>query len=197
MALAGTIGGVMTAAAAAITIVGALPGAAVDRPAAAATRPVGGEMVPGGRLRTSEVEPGRYELILSGRQLKGSRAGVEQYLLYRAALLGRQKGATSLSLLYLPGEEGPTSHPAQAGASAASGYGHWQPHWTYYVTGLGWQPWHPEWGQAFWADGIDMARVEKYEVHAIVELSDDATPEADQPAFNVNEVIEALGPLFP
>jgi hypothetical protein len=188
--------GVLTAAAAAVAIVGAVPGAAVARPGPAATRPAGGEMVPGGRLRTSEVEPGRYELIFSGRQLKASRAGIEEYLLYRAALLGRKKGATSFSLLYLPGEEGPTSHPAPASASTGSGYGHWQPHWTYYVTGLGWQPWHPEWGQAFWTDGIDMARVEKYEVHAIVELSDDPTPETDQPAFKVNEVIEALGPLF-
>jgi hypothetical protein len=184
--------GVMTAAAAAVAIVGAVPGAAVARPGPAATRPAGGEMVPGGRLRTSEVEPGRYELIFSGRQLKASRAGIEEYLLYRAALLGRKKGATSFSLLYLPGEEGPASHPAPASTSTGSGYGHWQPHWTYYVTGLGWQPWHPEWGAAFWADRIDMTRVEKYEVHAIVELGDGDDLEEGQPRFMVGQVIRDL-----
>jgi hypothetical protein len=191
----GGLRGVMTAAVA-ITIVGAVPGAAVDRSVAAATRSAGSETVPDGRLRTSEVEPGRYELIFSGRQFKASRAGIEQYLLYRAALLGRQKGARSLSLLYLPGEEGPASHPAPSSASTSSGYGHWQPHWTYYVTGLGWQPWHPEWGQAFWADGIAMARVEKYEVHAIVELGGGDDLEEGQPRFMVSQVIRDLEPRF-
>lgn len=188
-------GSIMTAAAAAFAMMGVAPGEEGARPALVAAQGTGAQLAPNGKLRTAEVEPGRYELIYSGKRLH-SRAEVEHYLLYRAALLARQKGATSFDLLYLPGEEGPTSHPAPPGPSSGPNYGHWQPHWTYYVTGLGWQPWHPEWGAAFWADGIDMARVEKYEVHAIVRLSDDEIPDKGQLAFRVNEVIEDLGPLY-
>ena len=106
------------------------------------------------------------------------------------------KGATSFDLLYLPGEQGPTSHPAGPRTSSGPDYGHWQPHLTYYVTGLGWQPWHPEWGAAFWTDGIDMARVEKYEAHAIVDLGNDEDLEEDRPRFRVNQVIRDLEPRF-
>jgi hypothetical protein len=196
MAYRSRVVGVMTAAAAAAAMMGAVPGEAVAGPAPEAARPAGTDVAANGRLRTSEVEPGRYELIYSGRRLKAPRAGIEQYLLYRAGLLARQKGAVSFSLLHLPGEEGPESHPASPGPSSGPGYGHWQPHWTYYVTGLGWQPWHPEWGAAFWADNIDLARVEKYEVHAIVALGGEEDLDEDQPEFRVDEVIRDLEPRY-
>ncbi|MDV3258135.1 MAG: hypothetical protein LOX97_10230 [Sphingomonas sp.] len=160
-----------------------------------ATATAGARLAETGRLSTSEVEPGRYELLYSGKRLVG-RSEVEHFLLYRAALLAREKGATSFSLLYLPGEEGPGRHPAPTASSSGPDFGHWQPHWSYYVTGLGWQPWHPEWGAAFWADTIEMARVEKYEVHAIIRLGDGDRPEKDQPEFGVNEVVETLGPRY-
>ena len=176
----------MAAAAAAIAIMGAAP---VAPPA------TGAQLAANGQLRTAEVEPGRYELIYSGKRLH-SRTDVEHYLLYRAALLARQKGANSFDLLYLPGEEGPTSHPAPPRLSSGPDYGHWQPHWSYYVTGLGWQPWHPEWRAAFWADGIDMARVEKYEAHAIIDLGNDEDLEEDRPTFRVSQVIRDLEPRF-
>lgn len=186
--------GVMTAAVV-IGILGIAPCAAGVQPASAVMKTADRQVARDGQLRTAEVEPGQYELIYSARRLR-SRTDVEHYLLYRSALLARQKGAISFSLLYLPGEEGPTRHPAPPGPSSGPGYGHWQPHWTYYVTGLGWQPWRPEWGAAFWADGIDAARVEKYEVHAIVKLSDGAELEEDQPDFRVSEVLRDLEPRF-
>lgn len=195
MVQSGRFCGAMAAVAAAFSIPGAAPGEARDRPAPVATKAVGAQVAGDGQLRTAEVEPGRYELIYLGRRLR-SRADVEHYLLYRAALLARAKGAISFSLLYLPGEEGPTRHPAPPSPSSGPDYGHWQPHWTYYVTGFGWQPWHPEWGAAFWADGIDAARVEKYEAHAIVRLSDGAELEEGQPDFSVSEVLRHLEPRF-
>ena len=185
----------MAAAAAAFAIVGAAPGEGGALTVPMAAQATGAQLAASGRLRTAEVEPGRYELIYSGKRL-GSRSEVELYFLYRAALLAREKGAASFSLLYLPGEEGPTRHPAPPGPSSGPDYGHWQPHWTYYVTGLGWQPWHPEWGAAFWTDGIDMARVEKFEVHAIVRLSDGENLEQGQPDFRVSQDIRDLEPRF-
>jgi hypothetical protein len=152
-----------------------------------------------GKFASAEIGPGRFELTYSGIRFY-SRDTVEHYLLYRAALLARRNGATSFLLLYLPGEAGRSVHPALPSrlsgpdSSRLSGpdYGHWQPHWNYYVTGMGWQPWHPEWGAVFWADEIDSARVQRYEAHAIIELIRDGRDPEDQPVFNAIEVIKRL-----
>lgn len=144
-----------------------------------------------GKFASAEIGPGRFELTYSGIRF-GSRDTVEHYLLYRAALLARRNGATSFLLLYLPGEAGPSVHPALPNRLSGPDFGHWQPHWNYYVTGMGWQPWHPEWGAAFWADEIDPARVQRYEAHAIIELIRDGRAPEDQPVFNASEVIKRL-----
>jgi hypothetical protein len=148
-----------------------------------------------GSFATSEVTPGRIELTFAGKRFE-SRDRVERYLLYRAALLAKQNGASWFGLLYLPGEAGPDSHPARSSRPSQHHYGHWQPHWNYYVSGLGWQPWHPEWGVAFWADSIDLSLVERYDAHAMIELGINRRPEEDKPIFDVDEVIRDLGPSF-
>ena len=146
-----------------------------------------------GSFASSEVAPGRLEVTFSGKRFE-SRDRVERYLLYRAALLAKQNGASWFGLLHLPGEAGPDSHPARSVEPNQHHYGHWQPHWNYYVSGLGWQPWYPEWGDAFWADSIDLSRVERYDAHAMIELGINRRPVADQPIFDVEEVIRDLGP---
>ena len=144
-----------------------------------------------GSFASSEVAPGRFEVTFSGTRFE-SRDRVERYLLYRAALLAKQNGASWFGLLYLPGEAGPDSHPARSSPTGQNHYGHWQPHWNYYVSGLGWNPWHPEWGAAFWADSIDLSRVERYDAHAIIELGINSRPSGDQPIFDVGEVMRDL-----
>ena len=144
-----------------------------------------------GRFASAEVGAGRFELTYSGQRF-GSRDTVEHYLLFRAAVLARKNRAKSFLLLYLPSEAGPSVHPARPSWASGPDFGHWQPHWNYYVTGIGWQPWHPEWGAAFWADEIDPARVQRYEAHAIIELIRDGRVPEDQPVFNASEVIKRL-----
>ena len=144
-----------------------------------------------GKFASAEIGPGRFELTFSGIRFN-SRNTVEHYLLYRAALLARHNGATSFRLLYLPGEAGPSVHPALRSRLSGPDYGHWQPHWNYYLTGMGWQPWHPEWGTTFWADEIGSARVQRYEAHAIIELIMEGRAPEDQPVFNAGEVIKRL-----
>ena len=144
-----------------------------------------------GSFASSEVAPGRFEVTFSGTRFE-SRNRVERYLLYRAALLAKQNGASWFGLLYLPGEAGPDSHPARSSPTGQHHYGHWQPHWNYYVSELGWNPWHPEWGAAFWADSIDLSRVERYDAHAIIELGINSRPSGDQPIFDVGEVMRDL-----
>jgi hypothetical protein len=148
-----------------------------------------------GSFASSEVAPGRFEVTFSGTRFE-SRDRVERYLLYRAALLAKQNGASWFGLLYLPGEAGPDSHPARSSPTGQHHYGHWQPHWNYYVSGLGWNPWHPEWGAAFWADSIDLSRVERYDAHAMIELGINSRPSGDQPIFDVGEVMRDLEPAF-
>lgn len=148
-----------------------------------------------GKFASAEVEAGRFELTYSGKRFD-SRDLVEQYLLYRAAVLAKKNGATSFLLLYLPGEGEPSVHPALPKRSSGPDYGHWQPHWNYYVSGLGWQPWRPEWGTAFWADSIDLVLVERYDAHAMIELGVGSLPQNDQPIFDVDEVIRSLEPAF-
>ena len=90
-----------------------------------------------GSFASSDVTPGRLEVTFSGQRFE-SRDRVERYLLYRAALLAKQNGASWFGLLYLPGEAGPDSHPARSSGPGQHHYGHWQPHWIYDVSGLGW-----------------------------------------------------------
>ena len=148
-----------------------------------------------GGFASSEVAPGRIEVTVSGKRLE-SRDRVELYLLYRAAILAKENGASWFGLLYFPGEAGSASHPARSSRSGQHHYGHWQPHWNYYVSGLGWQPWHPEWNVAFWADSIDLSRVGRYDAHAIIELGIGRRPAEDKPIFDVDEVIRDLEPTF-
>lgn len=149
----------------------------------------------GGSFASSMVTPGRFEVTFSGKRFE-SRDRVERYLLYRAALLAKQNGAGWFGLLYLPGEAGPDSHPARPSGPSQHHYGHWQPHWNYYVSGQGWQPWQPEWGVAFWADSIDLSLVERYDAHAMIELGINRRPLEEQPIFDVDEVIRDLEPTF-
>ena len=148
-----------------------------------------------GSFTSSEVSPGRLEVTFSGKRFE-SRDRVERYLLYRAALLAKQNGASWFGLLYLPGEAGPDSHPTRSSRPGQHDYGHWQPHWNYYVSGLGWQPWHPEWGAAFWAGSIDLSLVERFDAHAMIELGVGSRPQNDQPIFDVDEVVSDLEPVF-
>lgn len=136
------------------------------------------------------VEENTYEVTYSGPWL-GSRDAVEARLLYRAALLAKEHGSTWFRFLHMPGENGPLSHPSRSSPSFGTAYGHWQPHWSY-RTEAGWQPWHPEWGDRFWADRIAKANVEGVEVHAMVELRRGALAAEEQTDFEVAAVLRDL-----
>lgn len=133
---------------------------------------------------------GRYELTLTGRRFT-SRDAIERDLLRRAALVARGKGADWFVLLTMPGER-PDAHPARPNPSFGARYGHWQPHWAYRTAGAGWQPWHPEWGAPFWTRDVDPARVDGFEVHAMIELGRGRSPEGHDPAFDARKVLKDL-----
>ena len=135
------------------------------------------------------------EVTFSGHRF-GGRDEVEGHLLYRAALLTKQNGFSWFVLRHLPGEGGPEDHPPRPAPSFGAVYSHWQPHWTYYVKGVGWQPRRPEWGVRFWADEINLKEVERYEAHAMIKMEHESIPSDAGLNFDANRVIKDLGPRF-
>lgn len=161
----------------------ALAGAALLAGAApAASRP--GAAAPG--VRISELAPGRFELVYSGTQFT-SRDRIEQSLLLSAARLALAHGQQWFVLLPMPGE-----HPVRSTASFGSRYGHWQPHWTYYLPEHGWQPWHPEWEAPFWTRDVDPGEVKRFQAHAMIALGRSADPGDATLLFDAKAVVHDL-----
>ena len=143
-------------------------------------------VVVGSGISVTALSTDRYELVYSGTRFT-SRDEIEGRLLLRSARLALAHGAQRFTLLTLPGERIDV-HPSRLDASFGSKYGHWQPHWTYYLAGYGWQPWHPEWGAAFWANAVNVKRVSKFEVHAMIDLGKTEN-RRDAPHFNAKAVV--------
>jgi len=133
-----------------------------------------------------------YEITYSGAWL-GSRDSIEGGLLYRAALLAKERGRTWFRFLHMPGEAGPLSHPSRSAPSYGAAYGHWQPHWTY-RTESGSQPWHPEWGSPFWAETLSGQSVKHVEAHAMIELGRGPPVGLSETDFDVAKVLKDLQP---
>lgn len=137
-------------------------------------------------ISVTALSTDRYELIYSGTRFT-SRDEIEGRLLLRSARLALAHGAQRFTILTLPGERIDV-HPSRSDASFGSKYGHWQPHWTYNLAPYGWQPWHPEWGAAFWTKGVDVKRVSQFEVHALIDLGKTGN-RPDAPAFDAKAVV--------
>ena len=142
---------------------------------------------------TESGGPGRFEFMADGRTFT-SRDPAERYLLYRVALFARKRGTESFALLYLPGES-PGTHPPRTD-SRSDAFPHWQPHWNYRLRGEIWQPWHPEWGASFWAEKIDLESVDRFQVHAMIEMRDEMPSGDLETVFKTRDVIAELQPFF-
>jgi hypothetical protein len=158
--------------------------------APALTHPVG-QAASGPTISVTQIEGARFELVFAGERFT-SRDAVEAKMLLRAAELARSRGADWFTLAQMPDEQ-PGDHPARSDISYGPQYAQWQPHWYYFVRGYGWQPWHPEWAVRFWADEIDVKTVERFEVHAMVELGSGPLPAVAE-AFEARAVIADLQP---
>lgn len=186
-----------------LVLASALGGCALN---SSATKPeIVGATAPGNKASSSQKEThgytsamvaeDRYEIKYSG-PWKGSRDVLEGELLYRAALLAREHGSAWFRFLHTEEEASPGSHPSRPSASFGVAYGHWQPHWTY-LTSDGWQPWHPEWGDRFWAERPTSNDVKQVELHAMVELRPGAIAAGAQTDFEVSSVLRDLNPRRP
>ena len=162
----------------------ALAGGAISPAAAgpAATQPA---------ISISELTPDRFELVYAGTKFT-SRDEVERQLLLSSARLSIAHGKDSFVLLALPGEQRDV-HPARPNPAFGAKYGHWQPHWNYFLPKEGWQWWHPEWSAEFWTRDVDPARVERFEAHAMIELGARGSAVDNAVPFNARDVVRDLG----
>ena len=141
-------------------------------------------------VRISEISPDRFELVYSGTKFT-SRDDVERQLLLSSARLALAHGKESFVLLAMPGER-PDVHPARPNPGFGAKYGHWQPHWNYHLPKDGWQWWHPEWGAEFWTRDVDPRSVQRFTVHAMIDLGRDAGAPADAAQFDASAVVRDL-----
>lgn len=142
-------------------------------------------------ISISQLTVGRFELVYSETKFT-SRDEIEGQLLLSAARLALAHGQNAFVLLALPGERTDV-HPPRRNPAYGSKYGHWQPHWNYYVPEHGWQWWHPEWGAEFWTKDVDPGSVGRFEVHAMIDLGPGASALDESMQFKAHDVVYDLG----
>jgi hypothetical protein len=134
------------------------------------------------------VTPDRFRVTFSGNTLT-SRETVERYLLFRAAELTLAEGHDWFALADRHTDRQSRTYVTRD----PFGYDMWRPTWQYLGRGrwVLWDPWGP---RRFWADDIDVQRVDKYEASAEIFLGRGPKPVNDPAAFDAREVIKNLGP---
>lgn len=126
-----------------------------------------------------------------------SRNRVEGDLLYRAAELTIQNGCDWFLVVDRHTENDVSTYarpdplylPYYGG-----GYGYWRPHWRYYSPGLGWDIWHPEFGDPLWADRLDITTIESFEADAEIVMEKGPAPAGEERAIDARRVMAELGP---
>ena len=138
----------------------------------------------------SQLSAERFELVYSGTEFT-SRDDPERELLLSSARLALAHGQGWFALLPLTGERTDV-HPARTNPAFGAKYGHWQPHWNYYIPQYGWQWWHPEWGAEFWTKDVDPKSVQRFEVHAMIDLGESGRALDQGLQFKASDVIRDL-----
>ena len=140
-----------------------------------------------GGYSEERISPTRFRVKFHGNEL-ASRERVEDYLLYRAAELTVTNGYDSFSIADRHIEHDVETYVRQ------NPWGYWQPYWRYYRSGYGWDVWFPESGTPFWADRVDVTRVESFEVEAEIALAKGIP--GDPKPFDARRVMAEIGPAI-
>jgi hypothetical protein len=156
---------------------------------------IAGQRVSGG-YSESRLADDRYRVNFAGNSLT-TRDRVEGYLLYRAAELTVADGYEWFLIV-----DRHTEHDLQTYVAPdpfyrpwyGPGYGYWRPHWRYYRRGGSWHDWHPEFGDPFWGDHVDVRTVEKFDAEAEIVMRRGPVPPGEERAFVASKVMEDLGP---
>ena len=150
-----------------------------------------------GGYSDQRIAPDRYLVRFHGNEL-ASRDRVEGYMLYRAAELTLQQGYDWFRMV-----DRHTEHDVRTYVRPdplyrpwyGADYGYWRPHWRYYRRDFGWDVWHPEYGDPFWRDRIDVTTIESFEAEAEIILGRGAAPAAER-VFDARKVVADLEPMI-
>lgn len=163
-------------------------------------QPYRGETASGihGGYSEERMAADRYMVRFHGNELT-SRDRVEGYMLYRAAELTTAAGYDWFMIV-----DRHTEHDTRTIVEPdpfyrpyyGRDYGYWRPHWRFYRPGFGWDVWHPEYGQQFWADRIDVRTVESFEAEAEIVMRRAPVVEGEVRAFDARSIIANLGPTI-
>ena len=156
-----------------------------------------GQRVSGGYAER-RIGDDRYEVSFSGNSLT-ARDRVEGYLLYRAAEITLRDGFDWFIIIDRLTERDVRTYVRPDPFYRpwyGETYGFWRPHWRYRRDGRDWQTWHPEVGDPFWADPMDVVTVEQYEAHAEIVLRRGPVPPGEERAFDARQVMSNLGPTI-
>ncbi|MEQ5788764.1 hypothetical protein J3454_12750 [Erythrobacter sp. NFXS35] len=130
------------------------------------------------------IQSDRYRVKFEGNDVT-SRETVEQYLLYRAAELTRQKGYDGFYIVRdrtqteVDIDTVPTTYPG------------WGPTWNFYGAGYGWNTFDPYIGTAFPTQQI-MAS-DQFAATAVIEMYRGQPPMGAENTFNASAVMARLG----
>lgn len=158
---------------------------------------IAGQRVSGG-YSEAKIAEDRYRVNFEGNTLT-SRDRVEGYLLYRAAELTVQDGYDWFLIV-----DRHTEHDIETYVAPdplyrpwyGNEYGYWRPHWRYYRDRTGWQVWHPEIGDPFWTERVDVRTVEHFEASAEIIMRRAPIPAGEERAFDARRVMQDLGPTI-
>lgn len=151
-----------------------------------------------GGYSDQRLAPNRYLVRFHGNELT-SRDRVEGYLLYRAAELTVQNGYDWFLVMDRHTEHDVSTYVRPDPLYRpyyGIGYGYWRPHWRYYSPGYGWDVWHPELGDPFWADRLDVTTIQSFEAEAEILLEKGAIPAGEERAIDARRVVAELGPTI-
>ncbi|SHN58269.1 CC0125/CC1285 family lipoprotein [Erythrobacter sanguineus] len=126
----------------------------------------------------------RYRVSFSGNEAT-SRETVENYLLYRAAELTRQKGYDGFYIV---------RNETQADVdidTVPTAYPGWGPTWNYYGAGVGWNTFDPYLGTAFPLQRVTAS--DQYSASAVIEMYRGQPPMGADNPISASAVMARLG----
>ncbi len=142
-----------------------------------------------GGYSDTQIEANRFRVTFQGNGMT-ARPTVENYLLYRAAELTLSQGYDWFETVTRGTDKHVDTYADPIGPYGP--YGGWHPYWRYYGGGFGWRGWDPYGRDPFWADGLDVTTVEKYQAEAEIVMGHGPKPDGDHRAFDAHQVVANL-----
>ena len=146
-----------------------------------------------GGYSETKLEQDRWRVTFAGNSMT-SRETVETYLLYRAAELTVTQGYDWFETVDRHTDKDKRTY-IDPDPFYGPGYrwGYFRPYWSFYGRGYGWRSWGPFWGDPFWADGLDVQEIDRYQATAEIVMRKGAKPALDPKAFDAHAVMTSLG----